>query len=189
MNYGADNALKDLNLGYRLGAQWVADPASGAFDRGDIGGTVKLAANEAAAVTQIGVTGFTAATGVVRKGTALTVTGDTTRYVVTEDAAIASNAASLKVSPKLSASALKDAVIVFEGARYSNFLFVPGSFAGAIVAADPLPGMNSVTYTYADVTVRFSQDGSLSTLSSDVVFDVMVGGEVIAPDGGVIIGG
>lgn len=189
MNYGADNALKDLELGYRLGAKWAVDPASAAFARGDIAGTLDLGANVAAGASSISVDAFTDATGTVKAGTVLTIAGDTTRYVVTADATIAANSATLLVSPVIAANASKDAVVTIEGARYGNFLFVPGSVAGAIIAGDPLPGMNSVTYTYQDVTVRFSQDGSLSTLSSDAVFDVMVGGEVINADGGCIIGG
>ncbi len=187
--YGADNALRDLNLGYRLGANWDCDPASGAFDRGDIAGTIKVKTTASAAATQLALKGLTAATGVVREGTAFTIAGDTTRYVVTADATIASNEAIVKVSPAIAGGATEDDVVTIEGARYGNFLFVPGSFAGAIVAGDPLPGMDSVIYTYEGVTVRFSQDGSLTSLSSDAVFDVMVGGYVIDPKGGAIVGG
>ena len=43
--------------------------------------------------------------------------------------------------------------------------------------------------TFDGVTVRFSQDGSIATLSSDVVFDVLVGGVVVNPTGAVIVGG
>lgn len=189
MTYGADNALKDLELGSRLGATWVPDPASAAFERGDVAGTLDLGANVSAGATQISLDGLTAATGTIKAGTALTIAGDTTRYVVTEDATIASNAAAVKVSPAIAADALKDAVVTIEGARYGNFLFVPGAVAGAIVAPDPLPGMQSVTYTFDGVTVRFSQDGSISTLSSDIVFDVLVGGVVVNPTGAVIVGG
>lgn len=190
MTYGADNALKDLELGSRLGATWVPDPASAAFDRGDVAGTLDLGANVSAGATTFSLDGFTAATGTLKAGTALTIAGDTTRYVVTADAAIASNsAASVSVTPAIAANALKDAVVTVEGTRYGNFLFVPGAVAGAIVAPDPLPGMQSVTYTFDGVTVRFSQDGSISTLSSDIVFDVLVGGVVVNPTGAVIVGG
>ena len=190
MTYGADNALRDLELGSRLGAAWVPDPASGAFDRGTVAGTLDLHANVAKDAETISLDGFSDASGTLNAGTVLTIAGDTTRYVVTADATVASNAAaSVSVSPAIAANAAKDSVVTVEGARYGNFLFVPGAVAGAIVAPDPLPGMQSVTYTYDGVTVRFSQDGSISTLSSDVVFDVLVGGEVISSTGGVIVGG
>lgn len=166
-------------------ATWVLDPHMGAFDRGDIAGSVT--ATKTAGQSTIALAAFTEATGVIREGTSFTAADDTTRYTVTEDATIAGNAATVKVYPAVTDTGSTKAV-TFEGAGFQNMLYLPNTVAGAIVAPSVM-GDGQAVATYNGVTVRVSMGFSTETLAHSIVFDVLVGCKVIQPNGGVIVAG
>lgn len=183
-DYGVNAAdLASWQLGTKLGAEWVMDPALGLFVQGDIGGTVK-ASGSAGAYT-VALSALTEATGVINEGTVFVVAGDTQRYVVTATTAIAANAvAALPIYPALATSP-STAGVTFESAGYSNLIFTPAATAAAIIAPAPLWGTQSAVSTFDGVSVRVSWDSSTSTLANNVVIDVMVGAKVVQPEGGV----
>lgn len=189
-DYGADApaGLAEATLGRRYGFNFVTDVNLGAFDRGDIAGTVLTNGAPAAGASSLSVDGLTAATGTIRAGTVLTIAGDTTRYVVRKDATIAGNAADLTVAPALAAAPGDNAAITFEAAGYSNVVFHPNAISAAIVAPAPL-NTNSSVQTFNGFSVRVSMDSSLASLSDSMVIDVFCGARVIEPDGGALFCG
>lgn len=194
-DYGADApaGLREGVLGRRYGFGFFTDPNLGAFQRsaaaGDITGTVVTNGTPAVGATEISIDGITNATGTIYAGTVFTLAGDTTRYVVAKDAVIASNAATLEITPALAAAPGDGAAVTFEAAGYSNLVFHPSAVAGAIVAPAPLAGANSAVESFMGVSIRVSMDSSIVTLSDSIVYDVFVGGRVIQPDGGALFCG
>lgn len=194
-DYGDDaNAgLREGVLGRRYGFNFQTDVNLGAFSRsaaaGDLTGTVLTNGTPAIGATEINIDGITNATGTIYAGTVFTLAGDTTRYVVRKDAAIASNAATLNIYPALVAAPGDGAAVTFEAAGYSNLVFHPYAVAGAIVAPTPLAGGNSSVRSFGGVSLRVSMDSSIISLADSIVYDVYVGCRVIQPNGGALFCG
>ncbi len=190
-DYGDDAgmALRNATLGDRYGLKFIVDPLLGAFARGDVAGTVLLKGAVAVGQTSVPMDAFTNA-GTVYAGTTFTVAGDTTRYTVTEDATVSSGKeATLKIIPAITAITADNAEVTFEAAGFMNLAFHPGATAGAIVAPEPLWGVNSSVGSYNGINIRVSMGGSLTALSDSVVFDVMTGCRVVQPGGGCLLAG
>jgi hypothetical protein len=185
--------LRDATLGRRHGFDFIVDANLGAFSRSaaanDIAGTVLVDGTVAAGGTTLHIDGITSATGTIYAGCVFTIAGDTTRYVVRKDAAIADNEVDLLITPALAAQATNEAVITFEAAGYSNLVYHPNAVAAAIVAPTPLAGGNSVVQSFNGVSIRVSMDSSIVTLADSIVYDVFVGCRVIQPDGGALFCG
>jgi len=196
-DYGADgpSAVREGFLARRWGFDFVRDANLGAFVRSaaanDIAGTV-LTKDDADALavgdTQIVIDGITSATGTIYAGTAFTLAGDTTRYIIRKDATIASNTATLTITPGLVADPGDGAAVTFEAAGYSNLVYHPNAVAGAIVAPTPLAVGSSVA-SFRGISVRVSMDSSLTSLADSIVYDVYVGCRVIEPNGGALFCG
>jgi len=194
-DFGEDGpmALRNAMLGRRYGFDWVVNPNLDVFvrsaDPDDITGTVLTNGTPAIGATVVPIDGITNATGTIFAGAVFTLAGDSTRYVVRKDATIASNAVSLTVFPALVAAPGDGAAVTFEAAGFSNLVFHPNAATVAIVAPEPLSGGNSVIATHQGVSVRVSQDSSITSLSDSMVIDVFCGARVIQPDGGALIAG
>ena len=189
-DYGSDGptGLRNATLGTRYGLTYIRDAMLGAFARGDIAGTILADGIQAVGAEEVKLKDFTEATGTVRAGTVFTLAGDTTRYVVRKDAAIASNKATVRVYPAIKAEAADNTVATVEAAGYMNVAFHPNAVTGAIVAPEPLNG-NSARQSINGIGVRVSMDSSLVTLADSMVIDVFAGARVIQPNGGVLVAG
>lgn len=188
-DYGDRNAasVQNYEIGSNYGARWVVDPSAGVFDRGDIAGSV-LATGTAGAST-IALAALTTAAGVIKEGTAFTINGNSTRYVVTADTASAANAvAALPIYPVLAANAA-GAAVSFEAAGYTNIIYDPNSIALAIVAPQSLNTNKSYTFTMNGMSVRVTMDFSISNLATAVTFDCLYGAKVTHSDAGVVLAG
>lgn len=184
----AAQMLREGVLGRRYGFDFITDTNLGAFERGDVAGTVLINGTVAIGGTTVAVDAFTEATGTVRAGTVFTVAGDTTRYTVRKDATIASNAATLTITPALVAEATDNAEITVEAAGYSNLVYHPNAISAAIIAPQPLNG-NSAVESYNGISVRVSMDSSITSLSDSIVYDVFCGARVVEPNGGALFCG
>ena len=193
-DYGDDSPsnLRNGVLGNRYGFTFVTDPNLGAFSRsaaaGDITGTVLTNGTPAVGATTLNIDGITNATGTIYAGTVFTLAGDTTRYVIRKDAAIAGNAAEVEVYPALQAAPGDGAAVTFEAAGYSNLVYHPAAVAAAIVAPEPL-AVNSAVQSFNGVSLRVSMDSSITSLADSIVYDVFVACRVIQPDGGALFCG
>ncbi len=134
-DYGSDgpSGLREARLGRRYGFDFVTDTNLAAFDRGDIAGTPLVDGAASAGATSITIDGFTSATGTVKAGTAFTIAGDSTRYVVRKDASIASNEATVTVTPALASAAADNAAVTVEAAGYGNLVYTPNAVSAAIL--------------------------------------------------------
>ena len=193
-DYGADSTrnLREGTLGRRYGFDFVTDTNLGVFSRSaaanDIAGTVLTNGTPAIGAVEVPIDGITSATGTIYAGTVITLSGDTTRYVVRKDATIADNATTLTVAPALVAAPGDGAAVAFEAAGYSNLVYHPAAVAAAIVAPRPL-NVNSAVQSFGGVSLRVSMDSSITSLSDSIVYDVFCGCRVIEPDGGALFCG
>jgi hypothetical protein len=193
-DYGVDGpaALRDGYIGKRFGLTFFRDANLGAFSRSENANDLvgaDIVTTVAIGGTEIDIHGITSATGTIYAGTAFTIDGDTTRYIVRKDADIAANATTLLISPALIVEGTAAKELTFEAAGYENIIYHPNSVAGAIVAPTPLAGGNSSVQSFNGVSIRVSMDSSISTLSDTVVYDVFVACRVIQPDGGALVAG
>jgi hypothetical protein len=195
VDYGPDRAkaVADATLGRRFGYDFYVDPLLGAFSRSaaaaDITGTTITNGTTLVDATTVAIDGITNATGTIYAGTSILLAGDTQRYIVRKDATIASNATTLTIYPKIKIEAADGTAVSFEDAGYMNIGYSKNAITGAIVAPTPLAGGNSVVQSYNGISVRVSQDSSISTLADSIVYDCFVGARVIQPEGGVLICG
>lgn len=196
-DYGQDgpSAVREGYLARRWGFDFVRDANLGAFSRSSAAGcltgspvTKDDAGVLAVGDTSITVDGITDATGTIYAGTAFTLAGDATRYVVRKDATIASNTVTLTITPGLAADPGDGAVVTWEAAGYSNLVYHLNAVAGAIVAPVPLAQGSSVQ-SFRGVSLRVSMDSSITSLADSIVYDVFVGCRVIQPDGGALFCG
>lgn len=192
-DYGQDgpNALREALLSRRYGVDWYMDQNAGVFEQGDEAGTV-LVAGGSQSGTALAVDGFTAATGKIREGTRFTVAGNATVYTVTADTAIASNAASLPITPALAATPSDNAAVTFQTPFTSDVIYNRNAVAAAIVAPAPLAQASAIARTEDGISVRMSFESSFSGsngATDSVLFDVYVGSKVIRPEMGTILQG
>jgi hypothetical protein len=194
-DYGIESpaAVREMSLGRKFGFDWYSDADLGAFVRSaaanDIAGSPVVHVTTAAGASAINIDGVTNATGTIYAGTAFTITGDTTRYVVAADTTAVGNAyTGVEITPVLATQAADGATIAFEAAGYSNILYHPNAVSMAVVAPAPL-AIGSVVQAYNGVQVRVTQDSSISTLADSIVFDLFVACRVINPKGGCLVAG
>ncbi len=196
-DYGADgpSALREGFLARRWGFDFVRDANLGAFVRSSAAGCLTgtpVTKDDANALaigdTQITIDGLTDETGTIYAGTAFTLAGDTTRYVVRKDATLAGHTVTLTITPALAKDPGDGALVTFEAAGYSNLVYHPNAVAGAIVAPTPLAVGSSVA-DFRGISVRVSMDSSLTSLADSIVYDVFVGCRVIEPNGGALFCG
>lgn len=192
-DYGADgpSALREAMLTRRYGIEFYMDQNAGTFNRGDVAGTIAVVGSNAAGASSLAVDGFTAATGTVKQGTRFTIAGNATVYTVTADTAIASNAATLPVTPALAATASNDVVVTMQAAFTQDLMYNADAAAGAIVAPAPLRGTPSAVASYGGMSIRLSMVSGLGTAGAvdQILLDVFIGAEVIRPEMGVVFQG
>lgn len=190
-DYGTDRpfGLKSNSLGMVANTTFFRSAHASVFDRGDIAGTV-LTNGDPGTAAQIAVDGFTAATGTVYEGTRFTIADDSSGnvYTVTENAVIASNAATLKVTPNADASIIDGKALTFQAAAKANVMFNPAAFAGAILPG-AIVGANVAAQSINNIGVRIISDVSATTLSGTWVWDCYVGFRVVYPLYGTIMCG
>lgn len=194
-DYGTNvgTAIQNAQLARRYDVDWfVSQNAGSAHAEGDTAGTV-LVNNASAAIGDLTlpIDALTAATGTINKGTKFTVAGDSTQYVVTADATIATNAATLAIYPALVVAVADDAAVTFFGAFTQDVIFQPDATAGAIIAPAPLMH-NSAVVPFEGLSVRVTTDSSTDSSSGaidTILFDIYTGGEIVRPEGGVILQG
>ena len=181
------SGIEAAQLEKRFGINWFTDQNCTNHDRGDIAGTVLVdnIADWQIGDTTVHMDGFTAATGTVHAGTRFTVAGTATIYTITADATLAGNECDVVVTPAMTAIETDGDAITFKAAATQDFIYDKRSFIGAIIAPAPLKIGSSVSQQNG-MGVRYTESSSISTLTDDVVYDILVGAKVMQPNGGVV---
>jgi len=193
-DYGSvnDSNLAAALLSNKYGINWFVDQNVGTFNYGDTAGSVLANGAVTTGALTANFDAFTAATGTVYEGTRFKVAGDTTEYVTTRDAFIASNAVDLPFYPAVVTGWSDNAAVTFQTAHTSDTIFHPGMVAGAVVAPRPLMN-NSDIATFGGLSVRLTFESTITDGTSGaadfMLLDVYAGGKVIRPEGGTIMQG
>jgi len=170
-DFGQDkpNGLRSNSLGKVSNINFFRSPNVGTIDFGDVAGTPALSAAGTAGDATVAIDGLTAATGTIKEGARFTIAGTATVYTVTADATIASNAATLAITPVLSANEDEDDVLTFETEQTEDVVYNPGAVAGAIIPG-PAMSNNAATSFIDGIGLRIISDTSTSTLATTWVF-------------------
>lgn len=192
-DYGEANAsaLENARLGRKHNIDFYMDQNAGTFEQGDEAGTVLVNGGSQTGTT-LNVDGFTAASGVIRQGTRITIASVSGTYTVTEDVDIASNAAALTITPALASSPADNAAITFETAFTQDVIFHPDAVAGAIVAPEPLMAPTSQVATFENISMRMTLESTTAGANGAadlVLFDAFIGCNVIRPEMGLVYQG
>ena len=194
-DFGVNNppALTEGQLTRKYGIDWWESQNSQPIAIGtDTAGTVLTDGTPVLGASIVHLDGFTAATGTVVRGTRFTVAGDTTVYTVTADSAIASNEGDIAITPTVTAdlvTAADGAAVTFKTAATGDVMFHRDAITAAVVAPTPLMGTESSVAFFDGVGIRVTMDGTVTTMSSSIVFDTFLACEVTQVNGGCIFQG
>lgn len=175
--YGPDSpaTLREANLGRRMGIDWITNPELQAI--APCGAATKAAAT-AKGSPAIALTGITAP--LIPAGAKFTIAG--TLHTAALDAPVTAGAATVTLTAPLEAAVTAGAEATWVPYR-QNIALQSAATAMAIVAPDPLPGMQSAVQSHGGISLRVSMDSDISRLSSTLVVDLLYGAAVINPAG------
>ena len=189
-DYGSSRpaALAEATMGKLYGCEWFMDQNMATLDRGDItdGTNVYGAANTG--TTLVVDDGAAGSTGTINEGTRFTVNGVAGEYVVLADATAVGGVISLSIYPALASTPADNAAVTYIAAASGNVMYTRNAIAAAVVAPAPLAIGSSVAF-YNNIGIRVTMSSSTSTLSDDIVYDVLVGSKVIQKFGGICLQG
>lgn len=142
-------------------------------------GTIKAAADAAAAATSISLKGITG--DVVSAGMGVTI--GTAKYVVMADAAVTSGAATVTLNKGLLAALATDDAVTLAAKNWNILSGAPECLAVVFAPLQPLPGFDSSVRTEEGVSLRVSLAGDISTHNTICTLECMLGASVIVPEG------
>jgi len=185
---GSTKALRDASLGRIFSYEFfenqnIQNHVTHASITGDAGGT--------AAISLVGVTSMLVsalgAAGTIYDGTIFEIAGDSQKYVVTADAAIAGNVATISFYPALKvATPLGTEVVTFKTTLTTskeNLMFHKNAFALVTAPiAPPIGGAKGVTMNYKGLTVNVVYDYVGSQMKNVITFSVLCGFKTLTPE-------
>ncbi len=185
---GSTKALREASLGRIFGYEF--------FENQNIQTHVthaSITADEAgtAAVSLAGVTSMLVSAlggaGTIYKGTIFTIAGDTTQYVVTADAAIGGNTATINFYPALVVATPDGTeVVTFKKTvttSKENLMFHKNAFALVTAPiAEPIGGAKGVTMNYKGLTINVVYDYIGSQFKNVITFSILCGFKTLTPE-------
>lgn len=186
---GTNKALREASLGKLFGYEFFENQNIQHHTRGTTDGL------GTAAVAAVGVTSMVMSalgTGTVNKGTVFTIAGDTTQYVVTADATISGNAATVSFYPALVvATTAGTEVVTFHGpddtdelaTSRDNLMFHKNAFALVTAPmAPPIGGAKGVTMNYKGLTINVVYDYVSQQMKNIMTFSILCGFKTLTPE-------
>jgi len=185
---GDTKALKEASLGRIFSYQFfenqnIQNHVTHASITGDAEGTaaISLAGVTSMVVSALGVA------GTIYKGTIFEIAGDDQKYVVTADAAIAGNQATISFWPALQvATPLGTEVVTFKKTLTTskeNLMFHKNAFAMVTAPiAPPIGGAKGVTMNYKGLTINVVYDYVGSQFKNVITFSVLCGFKTLTPE-------
>ncbi len=180
-------ALRDASLGRKFGMDFYVDQNIGAVDTGSTVSVTALKVNGAANATDTIGLDATSVTGVLKKGTWLTIGGE--HYRVMNDVTAASNAfAGVKLDRALTAADNTDVTVT---AKYTPALaFHKNAFALVTrPLAQPMGAAKSAIVSYDGFGLRVVYDYDIQTKTDTVSIDMVCGVATLDRDLAAVIDG
>jgi len=181
---GTTKALREASLGRLFGYEFFENQniQTHAVGTTDLAGTAAVAAKGATSMV-ISALG----TGYIYKGSMFTIAGDTTQYVVTADAAISGNAATVYFYPSLqvATTAGTEVVTIHPALTTSkeNLMFHKNAFSMVTAPmAEPIGGALGKSLTYKGLNINVFYDFSATQLKNIIVFALLCGFKTLTPE-------
>jgi len=189
---GDTKALKEASLGRKFGYQYFESQNVQHHTRGTTDGLGAVTADEPKGETSIGLD--TLGTGTIKKGTIITFTAKAGQYVVTADAAISGNAATVIIYPGLAELVVATTVADLHGpdatdhpiTSMENLMFHKNCFALVTAPlAEPIGGAKGVTMNYKGLTINVVYDYVSQQMKNIMTFSILCGFKTLTPELGV----
>lgn len=189
---GDTKALKEASLGRKFGYQYFESQNIQHHTRGTTDGLGSVTAEEPKGETSITLGEL--GTGTIKKGTIITFTAKAGQYVVTADAAISGNAATVIIYPGLAEVVAATTVADLHGpdaadnnpASMENLMFHKNCFAFVSAPmAEPIGGAKGVTMNYKGLTINVVYDYVSQQMKNIMTFAILCGFKTLTPELGV----
>jgi len=177
---GETAVLKEASMGRRFGFELFESQNIQHHTIGTTDEAVALNGDHAAGATSLTLSGC--GTGTINKGTILTFTGySSERQVVTADATISGNAATVTVSPGLTEAIVDTTVITLHGddantASKENLFFHKNAFAMVSAPLEPpLGGAKGATVNYNGLALNVVYDYEMTQFKNMMTISILCG--------------
>jgi hypothetical protein len=180
---GDTTTVKSGSMGRLYGIDWYVDQNIKTHTVGtvDLAGAITDDPSVAAGATTIHVGSL--GTGTINKGSIITIAGNTGKYVVTANATIAANAATLTIYPALNDAVLKDAVVTIHAADKANLVFHKNAFCLATAPlAEPLGGADASTKTYKGLSLQVVFSWNHNAMKNVGTMSILCGVKTLQPE-------
>lgn len=179
---GATAALREASLGRLFGFDNYMSQNVETFDTGVTAATaVAVDGAVASGATSMDIDATTL-TGTIKKGTLFTVAGNTQQFTVTADATAATNAATVSFYPATTGFD-DDAVVTLIADHTANLAFHKNAFAFVNrPMALPSGGADGYQTSFEGLSIRVTQDYSISTKTETMSFDILYGVKTLYPE-------
>ena len=179
---GSTAALRDANLGRLMGFDVYASQNVADFTTTITAAATPLTAGvTAAGATTINIDSASSLTGVVAKGTIIQI--GAYEFVATANATAASNAVAVPVYPAVPAEIADNTAVTFIGSHTANLAFHKNAFAFVNrPMALPSGGADGYQTSFEGLSIRVTQDYSISTKTETMSFDILYGVKTLYPE-------
>lgn len=176
---GSTQALREGSIGRLFGLDNYMSQAVKRHEAGTLSAAVKPKSETSAGATSITLSA-TAVTGSLKKGDVLTIAGKT--YVVTADAAAASNEITVNIYPALQDTVTTSTAVAVAESHTANLAFVPMAFAFVTRPLVVPSGVECYTTSYNGVSLRVTKGYDMKYKKEMLSMDVLYAYKTIYPE-------
>ena len=176
---GSTQALREGSIGRLFGLDNYMSQAVKRHEAGTLSAAVKPKSETSAGATSITLSA-TAVTGSLKKGDILTIAGKT--YVVTADAAAASNEITANIYPPLQDTDTTSTAVAVAKSHTANLAFVPMAFAFVTRPLVVPSGVECYTTSYNGVSLRVTKGYDMKYKKEMHSMDVLYAYKTIYPE-------
>lgn len=176
---GSTSALREGSLGRVMGLDNYMSQAVKKHTKGTLSAAVKPKAATSAGATALTLSA-SAVTGTLVKGDLLTILGDT--YVVTADAAAASNEITVGIYPALKRDVTTATVVAITDDHTANLAFHPSAFSFVTRPLVKPAGVESYVTSYNGVSLRVVKGYDMKYKKEMLSMDVLYGYKTMYPE-------
>lgn len=176
---GSTAALREGSIGRLFGLDNYMSQAVKHHTAGTLSAAIKPKESTKAGATQLTLAA-TAVTGALKKGDILTILGDT--YVVTADAAAASNEITVPIYPALKKDVTTATNVTVAGDHTANLAFVAPAFAFVTRPLVTPAGVDCYTTSYNGISLRVTKGYDMKHKREMLSMDVLYAYKTIYPE-------
>lgn len=186
---GSTKALREASLGRLFTYEFFENQNIQHHTRGTLDGLGSVTATEPKGETSIGLGEL--GTGTIKKGTLIVFTAKAGQYVVTADATITTNAATVVIYPGLAEEVVNTTVATLHGPATTdelvtsrdNLMFHKNAFALVTAPmAPPIGGATGVTLNYKGLTINVVYSYQHAKFQNRMTASILCGFKTLTPE-------